>query len=256
MDKKLWVTVLSGLLLFQVLLLWVSEREQRKEVRVPEAALVEAPSLEEQNPEEAGPLVTAAAVEDAPVEEMTFVSNPDTEYFRINPDYVGWLRIGETVIDYPVVRGNDNETYLTRNFYGEEDVLGAIFMDYRNLGMGLDTHTIIYGHYTQHGQMFRDLEKYLREEFFYANPEFTFKNAYSEKSYRIFSVHVAPAETSFLDISFQGEEYAEFLSMLQNLSLFPTEVEVTPEDRILTLVTCNFAVEDGRLFIHAVEVEE
>jgi len=55
----------------------------------------------------------------------------DTHWLEINPDYVGWLKIDGTNIDFPIVRGNDNEKYLTTTFKGEENILGAVFMDYR-----------------------------------------------------------------------------------------------------------------------------
>ena len=42
-------------------------------------------------------------------------------------------------------------------------------MDYRNIGMGVDRHTIIYGHYTQNGQMFGELDKFLNEDFLQEN---------------------------------------------------------------------------------------
>ena len=77
-----------------------------------------------------------------------------------------------------------------------------------------------------------------------------------QRRYRIFSVHVAPADTSFLDIDFEGNEYTDFLNTLKDLSIFPSEIEVTEENHILTLMTCNDSAENGRLFIHAVEVTE
>lgn len=191
------------------------------------------------------------------IKEMTFKKNPSSEYYEINSDYMGWLTIGNTVIDYPVVRGRDNEYYLHHNFYGEEDILGAIFMDYRNIGMGLDQHTVIYGHYTQYGQMFRELEKYLNEEFLLANQEFTFNNSYTNKTYKVFSVNVAPANTDFLQTSFKAdEEYRELLTTLQDASIFSLDVPVSVDEKILTLVSCEFSVDDGRLLVHAVEIEE
>ncbi|MCL2224084.1 MAG: class B sortase [Defluviitaleaceae bacterium] len=68
----------------------------------------------------------------------------DDVWREINPDYVGWIRINGTTVDYPVVRGRDNVQYLTMSFSGEENILGAIFMDYR---LELDTpNLVIYGH--------------------------------------------------------------------------------------------------------------
>ena len=256
MRKNIWVLLLSRLLFLQIIYFGVQETEQRKVVAVPEKK--EQAAIPQQKTSSTDFLSETDSSEDAavPLEELTFTINPSAEYYQINPDYVGWLSVNGTVIDYPVVRGQDNEMYLSHNFYREPDIFGAIFMDYRNIGMGIDRHTIIYGHYTQYGQMFGELDKFLNEEFLKGNLEFTFSDGYGQRSYRIFSVHVAPADTSFLDIDFEGNEYTDFLSMLKNLSVFPSEVPVTEENNILTLMTCNDSAENGRLFIHAVEVTE
>jgi len=187
--------------------------------------------------------------------EFIIQSNPFINFYKSNSDFSGWLGIKNTNIDYPVVRGNDNTTYLNLNFFKERDILGSIFMDYRNVGMGIDTHTIIYGHYTKYGQMFGDLEKYLEKDFLDANPDIIFTDPFTERRYRIFSIHVSPAEGTFLKMNFNGDEYQNFLTMLQSESIFPLNVPVTKDDHILSLVTCNYAIKDGRLFIHAVEIK-
>lgn len=256
MQKNIWVLLLSRLLFLQIIYFGFQETEQRKDVVVPEKK--EQAAVPQQTTTSMDFLSEPDSSEEAavPLEELTFTINPSAEYYQINPDYVGWLFVNGTVIDYPVVRGQDNEMYLSHNFYREPDIFGAIFMDYRNIGMGIDQHTIIYGHYTQYGQMFGELDKFLNEDFLNENSEFSFSDGYGQRRYRIFSVHVSPADTIFLDIDFEGNEYTDFLSMLKNLSVFPSEVPVTEENKILTLMTCNDSAENGRLFIHAVEVTE
>lgn len=256
MKKKYWLIALSSLLLIQVVYYLNTVNAQKKAVKVPDTEQ-SVPSSngqssvakDDSNQNEKSDTKSAASEE-----KLTMKANPSAEYYAINPDYVGWLKIEETVIDYPVARGNDNERYLNYNFYREEDPLGAIFMDYRNIGMGMDKHTILYGHYSQYGQMFTDLEKYLAEDFLAKNPTFTFKDAFTEKTYKIFSVHYGEAEPRFLDVEFTGNEYSQFIDTLKSESIFPSTVPVSENDSIFTLVTCNFAVQNGRLFIHAVEV--
>ncbi len=188
------------------------------------------------------------------MEDLVFEQNPTNEYYQINPDYVGWLKIEDTAIDYPVVRGLDNSYYLNHNFYMEEDILGTIFMDARNMGMGLDKHSIMYGHYSKHGQMFKDLDRYLSEEFLLSHPEFTFTDAFSKRTYKVFSVHYSDADPDFINLSFEEDEFTKFITWLKDKSLFQIDTNISPEDTILTLVTCNFYIENGRLFVHAVEV--
>lgn len=251
MKKGYWIAILTGLFLFQLSYYFNAVTAQRKEVKVPESTLVH--SIEKDSQKE---LSSDPSKDTELVEELTFTKNEAAEYYNLNPDYAGWLTIADTAIDYPVVRGSDNDFYLHHNFYREEDVLGAIFMDYRNAGMGLDKHTILYGHYAKYGQMFKDLDRYLSEDFLTSHSEFVFTDSFTKRTYKIFSVHPSDANADFVDVSFEGTEFTEFVDTLKKESIFSLDTPVSQEDTILTLVTCNYDVNDGRLFIHAVEVTE
>ncbi|MGB3161529.1 MAG: class B sortase [Carnobacterium sp.] len=250
MKKKYWIAILSSLLLIQSAYYYTIVSAQRKDVKTPESTLVQTTLKDKEVKEE------IKLVEKIVEEERIFEKNAAAEYYDLNSDYVGWLTIEDTEVDYPVVRGKDNDFYLKHNFYKEEDVLGAIFMDYRNAGMGLDKHTILYGHYAKYGQMFKDLDRYLSEDFLTANSEFIFTDSFTERTYKIFSVHPSDANTDFVDVSFEDGEFIEFVDTLKNESIFSLDTPVSEEDTILTLVTCNYDVNDGRLFIHAVEITE
>ena len=70
-----------------------------------------------------------------------------------NSDTVAWIRFDEpAVISYPVVKGMDNDLYLTKTFSASDNKLGAIFMDYRNASSFSDRNTIIYGHNLKSGR--------------------------------------------------------------------------------------------------------
>lgn len=250
MKKKYWIAILSSLLLIQSAYYYTIVSAQRKDVKTPESTLVQTTLKDKEVKEE------IKLVEKIVEEERIFEKNAAAEYYDLNSDYVGWLTIEDTEVDYPVVRGKDNDYYLKHNFYKEEDVLGAIFMDYRNAGMGLDKHTILYGHYAKYGQMFKDLDRYLSEDFLTANSEFIFTDSFTKRTYKIFSVHPSDANTDFVDVSFEDGEFIEFVDTLKNESIFSLDTPVSEEDTILTLVTCNYDVNDGRLFIHAVEITE
>lgn len=79
-----------------------------------------------------------------------------------NPDTVAWVYMPGTAISYPVVKGQDNEHYLTYDFDGTAGWLanyGAIFMDYRNNPNWSDQLYFIYGHHMNDGSMFADVVK-------------------------------------------------------------------------------------------------
>ena len=255
MKKSYWVAILSGLLLVQIGYYYTSVSAQRKEVKVPESALVQVTAKDTKSQNEPASATKTESGNEV-VEERSFVKNEATEYYDLNSDYVGWLNIQDTAVDYPVVRGRDNDYYLHHNFYKEEDVLGTIFMDYRNVGMGLDKHTILYGHYAKYGQMFKDLDRYLSEDFLTNHSEFVFTDSFTKRTYKIFSVHPSDANADFVDVSFEEDEFTHFVDRLKDESIFSLETPVSAKDNILTLVTCNYDVDDGRLFIHAVEIME
>lgn len=82
--------------------------------------------------------------------------------YEQNPDFIGWLSIEGTKIDYPVMQTKDDpEYYLRQNFNREDDRSGTPFADYRcDILPYRSFNTIIYGHRTSDGSMFRWLLNY------------------------------------------------------------------------------------------------
>jgi len=118
-------------------------------------------------PSESGEYATVISmeilVEISPEPAVTQLSSFLSEMLEINPDYAGWISIGGTRINHPVVRGQDNDKYVNTSFYGEPNALGALFMDFRNRGEYL-SNIIIYGHNSHQGEMFGDLHLLLNEQ--------------------------------------------------------------------------------------------
>jgi SrtB family sortase len=176
------------------------------------------------------------------------------ELLAINKDYVGWLIIEGTKVDYPIVRGNDNSYYLKRTFNHRQSDLGAIFMDYRNLGQFLDDHTVIYGHYVKKGSMFGDLQKYLNVDFFNEHRTITLHGLYDSRTYLIISVYSVLADA--YQIPLDQKPSLDYIRELVSLSVHTSddiESYAQKEIKLLTLATCTPGLENGRLIIHALE---
>jgi len=86
----------------------------------------------------------------------------DLQY--MNPDFIGWLRIEGTGIDYPVVQCSDKQRYLNTTFLGAKNPSGTIFMDMRSAD-GFDGFTILHGHNMRDGSMFAELHSYTNSIF-------------------------------------------------------------------------------------------
>ena len=180
------------------------------------------------------------------------------ELIEINDDTIGWIKIADTSIDYPIVQASDNSYYLTHDCNGDESKYGSIFMDYHNAADFSDEHTILYGHNMKNGSMFHDLNEYSSHDFL---DEHTYIEVYSQDVYRkwvIFSTYSTETNFNYLQTAFDSrEEYSNFLQTLLSHSEFSDEkVQVTARDKILTLSTCSDDLENGRRVVHAKLVEE
>ena len=89
---------------------------------------------------------------------------------EINPDFAGWITIEGTAVDYPVVRGPDNDVYISTLFTGWTNPSGSIFMDYRCEQGFNGSVCILYGHNMRDGSMFAALSHYLDPLFLTSHP--------------------------------------------------------------------------------------
>ena len=94
-----------------------------------------------------------------------FNRHVDFEYLQsVNPDIVGWIYLPGTEIDYPILQGDGDETYLRADFNRNYSVLGSIFM-YADADMLNDYHNLVFGHNTTNGVMFGSIRQYSTKDF-------------------------------------------------------------------------------------------
>lgn len=178
--------------------------------------------------------------------------------YRVNEDTVGWLTVKGTKIDYPVVRGKDNNYYLNKNIYKQKDYNGWVFMDYRNNVETLDDNTILYAHnrYTS-GVMFGTLPNIKKSNWLNnkSNHYITFNTLYEEHRWKIFSIYSIDVTNDYLVSVFHEKNVKQqFIDMLINRSEYDFGMQVSTDDKILTLSTC--LDNNQRFVVHAVLVKE
>ena len=174
---------------------------------------------------------------------------------ELNEDTVGWLKVNNTYVDYPVVQAEDNDYYLKRNFKKQKDSSGWLFMDYRADAENLSQNNIIFGHNMYYsGVMFGTLYK-TKYASWYKKPEnqiIEFDTLYQKLKWKIFSIYVVPNTNDYLIASFSSKEkFQDFINLITNRSIYVFNTPVSTDDKILTLSTCS---NNGRnrLVIHAV----
>lgn len=169
----------------------------------------------------------------------------------INEDVVGWLYLPNTVINYPVVQGEDNSYYLKRLVDGSYNANGSLFVDCKNQMDFSDDNTLIYGHHMDSGKMFATLVKYKNQEFYDAHPVIYFLTEEEDYQIEIFSGYVTTSDSdSYLLTAGSREQTIEWMKEMFHNSDFYAEVTIRPEDHIVTFSTCDYHFHDARYVVH------
>lgn len=169
-----------------------------------------------------------------------------------NPDVIAWIAFDNLDISYPVMYSGDNGYYLRRTFNRTSNTAGSIFLEAANQPDFSDYHMIFYGHNMKNGSMFGKLKNFRDEEFYEENQYFTVCTPDTWYRFQIFSVQTVAVDDEIYTVGFEPDEtFAAFASSLKENSLYDTGVEVSGEQRILTLSTCTYA-DDLRFVVHGV----
>lgn len=178
---------------------------------------------------------------------------------KANKDVVAWIQFDEPErINYPVVKGEDNDKYLSTTFEGKKNSSGAIFMDANNSGEFADRNTFIYGHNMKNGSMFGQLRKFKAKDYCEQNPYFyIYTPDGKEVKYQIFAVCIVEdTSRSYTRFYNNDQEYLDYLKYIKSIARYDTGVEVNAESKIVSLSTCTNVSETQRLLVHGVKISE
>ncbi len=170
---------------------------------------------------------------------------------KLNPDVVGWIYQKDTIINYPIMRGKDNDQYLHSDINKKYSVSGSIFMDYRNSADFSDFNTIIYGHHMHDGSMFKSLRGYTKETDYYKDHK-TFELITPDKKYhlQIISSYITPATSDAYKYSFNNQaDKQAFINYAIKNSKISTGITATTNDKIITLSTCAYDYDEARYVV-------
>lgn len=173
---------------------------------------------------------------------------------KVNPDVQGWLYQKGTVINYPVVQGTDNDTYLHTRFDKQWSGGGTLFVDYRMEKNFKGFNSIIYGHHMKDGSMFRSIRGYTKEEGYYDKHK-TLELATPHGNYHlvVFSAFITKAtDENTYKMTYDEAEKQAYIDRAWEQSELPItrdSVDVTKDDRLVTLSTCAYDYEEARYIV-------
>lgn len=196
------------------------------------------------------------STETAKVDKNQFTGVVDWKALKkVNSDVQGWLYQKGTVINYPVVQGKDNDTYLHTRFDKQWSGGGTLFVDYRCESNFNGFNSIIYGHHMKDGSMFRCLRGYTKESGYYQKHK-KLELATPKGNYHliVFSAYITKAtDANTYKVTFaSSEEKQKFIGnafQQSQLNLTQSDVSVSPEDRLVTLSTCAYDYDEARYIV-------
>lgn len=190
--------------------------------------------------------VVETAVETVPEVEESYVSPVDfAKLAEENPDIYAWIRMDNTVIDYPVLQHPTDDTYyLMHNPDHSYGYPGCIYSELYNTNTFEDPVTVLYGHNMKNGTMFGGLHQFENKDFFDRNTSF---EIYMPDKTLVYEI-VAALETDDKRITvwynFEDEKaYQNYIDELMSgaeseLYHIREGVELTTKDKLVVLQTC------------------
>lgn len=172
------------------------------------------------------------------------------------PDVYAWIVVTGTNIDYPVLKGETNDTYIRTDYKGNYANGGSIFVDYRMSDTySLNLNTVVYGHNMTGGNMFRAIRNWFESANRNSTAETMRIEIYTEDAlyvYTPFSAYRSDG-TDFTKVSFPSyEEYVNYLDNIRSRSIIPCSLPYDSSSKIATLVTCtnNYSNAKERYVLH------
>lgn len=180
--------------------------------------------------------------------------------FEQNNDLIGWIRVEDTGIDYPVMQTPSNpDYYLKHSFEKTWSDYGVPYAD-AACTVGVSNNLIIYGHNMKNGTMFHDLVKYTDKGFYEDHPVIVFDTVDFPGQYQVIAAfRYNTNKETFVYNEYTDMDEAEFAEYVENCrtrSIYDTGVTAEYGDQLITLSTCEYTYTNGRFVVVAKKIVE
>lgn len=170
----------------------------------------------------------------------------DTQEYLFYRNY-DWINVKGTAIDYPLVYGEDNQFYLTRDHNGNPNIAGAIFYDSVDEPYNGNI-TAIYGHSMRDGTMFNNLHYFSRDTGKFIDSELTISNKEKDVKYKPLGFAIYDGDKPFYREIDETDGEVTMNLLKANCKYF-IDVNYKKDKHIIALITCDYSIDNGRLAV-------
>lgn len=177
--------------------------------------------------------------------------------YNKNKSLIGWLKIDDTNIDYPVMQSSNEEYYLDHDFEQNYDKNGTLFISADAKIWPRSQNIIVFGHNMKSGKMFGTLGKYKDKSYYEKHRQIKFDTLYEKGTYEVMYAFLSKVYDAdevvfkyyqFID-ALSEEEFNSYMEEMKNMSLYDTGVTASFGDQLLTLSTCDHDTDDAERFV-------
>ena len=195
--------------------------------------------------------------------ELEEAQNAYTKYkalYEENNDFIGWIRIDGTNVNYPVMQTVDTpDFYLKHGFDKAYSNYGVPYLD-ENCATGLSNNLVIYGHNMKNGSMFHDLLNYSTVSYWEDHQIIRFDTLSQFNEYQVVLAFRFDTNNEYFRYNeytdMNEDEFIEFMEECRIRQLYDTGVSVEYGDELLTLSTCEYTYDNGRFVVLAKKIAE
>ena len=186
------------------------------------------------------------------VTQVPLVSMDFSELQQINSEIIGWIWSEGCSMDYPIMQTYDNSYYMYHLYNREYNPHGSIFQDYRCAEDFTGKSSVLYGHAIRDEKavMFGKLKEYKNQEFYDANPTMMLYTPNGDYLIELFSGTVEDGNYEFIRFEFEDDaDFIDYVEDLKSRSTFKSDVEVSADDQIISLLTCSYETLNARYMV-------
>ena len=201
---------------------------------------------------------TEATEEDLALQEAELTQEKYGALFEQNQDFIGWISIDGTNVNYPVMQTPSNpDYYLKHSFEKSYSDYGVPYID-EACALGISNNIVVYGHHMRNGSMFADICKYTDKSFYKEHNTIKFDTLSSLGEYEVIAVFKFDTNNEtfkFNEYTTMDEaQFKEFMENVHSRQLYDTGVDAEYGDELLTLSTCEYTYKNGRFVVVAKKV--
>lgn len=170
------------------------------------------------------------------------------ELQKINPDIIGWIRVNDTNINYPLLQAEDDDTYMNTDAEGKYSLSGSIFLHCANKPDFSDFNNMIYGHHMEKHKMFGDVGMFTDKTYFEKHP---YGNLFFDGKDHGVEFYALIQEDAYNERIFSicpddPKAKQAYLQEILDNALYKRNFEITQNDHLVLLITCTSEMTNGR----------